>query len=374
MAKFNPNSILLIATRQMGDVLLATPLLRTLRRAYPEASIDVLVYTDKGGMLEGNRDCNAVIETDEHLDWRGLVRILRRIFRRYELAVTVQANDRGHLFAWLASRRRVGLIPDMTAASAWKRASCRAWAVLDNVHTHTVAQNLRLADLLGVPRDYSVVPPCCEHAEAIVNGLVPWPQQQGIAVLHPLPMWHYKRWTRQGWAELIAGLRDRGLKIVLTGGPADEEVAYCEALADGVDVLNLAGKLPIPALPALLGRARLFVGPDTSITHLAAACGLPTLALYGPSNPLKWGPWPAGWNLAATPYTMLARPWQRHGNVLLLQGVQPADRGVCLPCREEGCDKHKRSLSRCLSEMPASLVLAAADELLAGLVDPGKMR
>lgn len=359
-------TILLIATRQIGDVLLVTPLLRSLRRAHPGAVIDVLVYTDKGGMLAGNPDCNSVIETDEHPSWRGLARLLKRIFRRYELALTVQANDRGHILAWLAGRRRFGLVPDLAAASAWKRASCRAWALLDNVHTHTVVQNLRLTDLLGVPRDYTVVPPRNDDAGALVGALLPWAPGQGIAVLHPFPMWHYKRWTHQGWRELIAGLRARGMKIVLTGGPAAEEIAYCESLAVGGEALNLAGKLGLAALPALLARARLFVGPDTSITHLAAACGLPTLAIFGPSNPVKWGPWPAGCCTDPSPYAMLERPWQRRGNVLLLQGVQPADLGACLPCREEGCDKHKASLSRCLTEMPTAVVLAAADELLAG--------
>ena len=361
-------TILLVATRQIGDVLLVTPLLRSLRRAHPQAVIDVLVYTDKGGMLAGNPDCNEVIESDEHPDWRGHLRLCRRIFRRYDIALTVQANDRGHVYAWLAGRRRFGLIPDLTAASAWKRASCRAWALLDNVHTHTVVQNLRLADLIGVARDCTVVPPRCDYGEELVGRLVPWAQEQDIAVLHPFPMWHYKRWTPQGWRELIAGLRARGMKIVLTGGPAAAEVAYCESLAAAGDALNLAGRLPIPALPALFSRARLFVGPDTSVTHLAAACGLPTLAIYGPSNPVKWGPWPAGSCADPSPYRMLARPWQRRGNVLLLQGVQPEDLGACLPCREEGCDKHKASLRRCLTEMPAAAVLTAADELLAGRV------
>ena len=59
--KYSPNQILLIATRQIGDVLLVTPLLRSLRRAYPDAIIDVLVYEHKGGMLEGNPDYNTFI-------------------------------------------------------------------------------------------------------------------------------------------------------------------------------------------------------------------------------------------------------------------------------------------------------------------------
>ncbi|MFZ1908708.1 MAG: LPS core biosynthesis protein, partial [Burkholderiales bacterium] len=115
-----PRSLLLVAIRQIGDVLLATPLLRSLRQAYPDAVIDVLVYSDKGGMLEGNPDCNDVIAVDEHPDLRGTLRLLRRIYRRYELALTVQATDRAHFYAWLAAGRRVGLVPDLGPASAWK--------------------------------------------------------------------------------------------------------------------------------------------------------------------------------------------------------------------------------------------------------------
>jgi heptosyltransferase-3 len=358
-----PRSLLLVAIRQIGDVLLATPLLRSLRRAYPEAAIDVLVYSEKGGMLEGNPDCNEVIAVDEHPDLRGTLRLLRRIFRRYDLALTIQATDRAHLYSWLAAGRRVGLVPDLGAASAWKRRSCASWAALDNVDTHTVAQNLVLADLLGIPRCHEVVPPRDAGAERELAAL-PLAAGEPIAVLHPFPMWRYKRWTREGWEALIAWLRARGLQVVLTGGPEPEERAFCAALAADTGALDLAGRLPFGVLAALLQRARLYVGPDTSVTHLAAACGTPTLALYGPSNPVKWGPWPKGCDAEHSPYRMLARPWQRSGNVLLLQGIQPLDLGQCVPCRGEGCDKHKASFSRCLTEMPAEPVIEAAAALL----------
>ncbi len=360
----SPKSILLVATRQIGDVLLVTPLLRSLRLAFPTAVIDVLVYTNKGGMLEGNPDCDAIIESDEHPDWRGYWNLLRRITRRYQLAVTTQANDRGHIYAWIAGRRRVGLVPDLASQSSWKRRSCAAWTVLDNIATHTVVQNLRLADELGIARDYTVIPPRCADAERRVADLLPWNIGDAYAVLHPLPMWHYKRWTRSGWVGLIDALRERGFKVVLTGGPGDEERDFCAGLAQGMDVIELAGKLPFGALPELLRRARLFVGPDTALTHLAAACGTPTLALYGPSNPVKWGPWPVAGRYEVSPYTMLDRPWQRRGNVLLLQGVQPDDRAPCLPCREEGCDRHKRSASACLDDLPLEQVVSALDALL----------
>jgi heptosyltransferase-3 len=346
--------IVLLVLRRLGDVLLATPLLRSLRRAYPEASIDVLVYAGQEGMLEGNPDCNAVIGINPYPDVGGYTELMRRMWRRYDLALTTQANDRSHVYAWLFGKRRIGLVPDLGWSSAWKRASCSAYAVLDDVNTHTVVQNLVLADLLGIPRHYEVVPPQTKKLPDLPN--------EPYAVLHPYPKFNYKQWTPEGWKSLIAWLRAQGLRVVLSGGPDPDEKAYSAALASR-DVVDLTGQLPLGALSALYRKARLFVGPDTSTTHLAAACGVPTLALHGPTNPVKWGPWPARYS-GPNPYKRLGRPWQRAGNVILLQGVQPVDLGHCLPCHGEGCERHIASFSRCLTEMPLDPVTAAAAELL----------
>jgi len=351
-------TILLLVLRRLGDVLLATPLLRSLRRAYPEATIDAMVYSGQEGMLEGNPDCNAVIAVDPYPGRVGYLRLLRGRLRRYDLALTTQANDRSHGYALLFGKRRVGLVPDPGWASAWKRASCSAHAVLDDVNTHTVVQNLVLADLLGIKRCYEVVPPEKKTPQKLPS--------EPYVVLHPYPKFNYKQWTAEGWKTLIGWLRSKGLRVVLSGGPDRDEKAYNASLVPGGEALDLTGKLPLGALAALYRGARLYVGTDTSTTHLAAACGVSTLALYGPTNPVKWGPWPASHEPggAASPYKKLARPWQRAGNVILLQGVQPLDLGRCLPCRLEGCERHVRSFSRCLTEMPLDPVTAAADALL----------
>jgi heptosyltransferase-3 len=347
--------ILVLALRRLGDVLLATPLVRSLRRAHPDATIDVMVYAGQEEMLEGNPDCNEVIGVAPYPGRAGYARLLRRMWRRYDLALTTQTNDRSHVYAWLFASRRVGLVPDLGWSSAWKRMSCSAHAVLDDMNTHTVMQNLVLADLLGIARHHEVVPPEADKPPELPRA--------PYAVLHPYPKFNYKQWTREGWTSLMAWLRAQGLGIVLSGGPEPQEKAYNAALASTGGVVNLTGRLRLGELSALYRGARIFVGPDTSATHMAAACGVPTLALFGPTNPVKWGPWPAGFS-GSNPYQRRARPWQRVGNVILLQGVQPADLGRCLPCHLEGCERHVRSFSRCLTEMPLDPVSAAATELL----------
>ena len=115
------SKILLIATRQIGDVLLVTPLLRSLRNAYPKAQIDVLVYEHKGGMLEGNPDFNQLISVAEHPTINQYKTLLRNIFKRYELAISTLPGDRPILYALLAAPQRVSIVPKARWQDRWKR-------------------------------------------------------------------------------------------------------------------------------------------------------------------------------------------------------------------------------------------------------------
>jgi heptosyltransferase-3 len=119
------------------------------------------------------------------------------------------------------------------------------------------------------------------------------------------------------------------------------------------------GQLSWPKLAALLARARLFVGPDTSVTHLAAATGCPTVALFGPTDPRLWGPVPAG---GLAPMWEAAETIQRRKNVWLVQHPLP-----CLPCQKEGCERHIGSFSKCLDELQPAQVLRAVDAALGSM-------
>ena len=85
--------------------------------------------------------------------------------------------------------------------------------------------------------------------------------------------------------------------------------------------VNAAGRLTLGASACLVGGARVYVGPDTALTHVAAALGVPTVALFGPTDPVKWGPWPRGHPSGTNPWRRYGS--QRSGNVTLLQGVAP---------------------------------------------------
>ena len=358
--KYSPNKILLIATRQIGDVLLVTPLLRSLRRAYPQTIIDVLVYAHKGGMLEGNPDYNTCIEIAEHPNFNQYRILLKQILRRYDLAISTLAGDRPLIYALLAASQRIALVPPKRWQDKWKRLIVQAWTELDNQYTHTIIQNLRLADLLEIPRHYELIMPQAVNSVEILNEQLPFAwQNRTFAVLHLLPMWYYKRWTLAGWRHLIQYLTKTGLPVVITGGGSQLENTYIrEVLATAPSmVTNLAGKLRFSDVAKLIQASTIYVGPDTAVTHLAAATGTPTVALYGPTNPLKWAPWPSNYAKDKTPFERTGT--QQVGNVLLMRGI-----GECVPCQQEGCYKHKQSRSHCLEELDSIKVIEAIEKIL----------
>jgi heptosyltransferase-3 len=374
--KTPPKKVLLIATQQIGDVLLCTPLLKSMRVAWPNAVIDVLVYRNTSGILAGNSDCNTVIESDNYPSLSAYFKLLKTIFRKYDLAVTTQGNDRAHQYAFLAGKKRVGLIPNLKSKHWWKKMSCQRWSLLDEKNTHTVVQNLLLADLMGIDRQYALTPPkpsasaspstSTNDSLARLNQLLRFNlENTPYTIIHPLPMWQYKRWTDAGWLSLTHHLLSLGQHVVITGGPATSERSYAQQLSKPfVDhltcmVTSLAGETSFAEMSILLAHATAYIGPDTVTTHLASACGTPTLALFGPTNPVKWAPWPFGCHEAKSPWQGYSNEYQLVNNVMLLQG-----RGECVPCHKAGCDDNNNSHSRCLDELPADRVIDALTILL----------
>jgi heptosyltransferase-3 len=350
-----PSRILLVCTQRIGDVLLTTPLARSLKHAWPTARLDALVLPGTEGALAGNPDFAQIIALPQRVGLSEKLAQLCRLWRRYDLAVSPLPTDRARLFCRIAGRHSVGLL--QPAGERSKRWLLDRHAVFDDRDTHTVTMGLTLAGLLGIAPCAEVVPPRADWAPvaARLDEIASAP----YAVLHPYPKFTYKMWTPDGWIALSQTLQTRGLRIVLSGGPDAAECAYTRAIASRTGALDLAGQLSLGETAELIARARLFVGPDTAATHIAAATGVPTLALFGPSNPIKWGPWPHG-------RTQLASPWPRQGssrsgNVWLLQGE---DARGCVPCLQEGCQRRIDSPSDCLTTLSPARVIAAANGLL----------
>ena len=355
-----PGSVLVVVTLRIGDVLLATSLIRSIKTAWPRAMIDALVFKGTEGVLEANPDLRRILTIAERPGLLPHVRFLAGLYRRYDMALSCLTGDRPTLYAAIAGRWRAGFVEPRSGAR-WKTWLLSRPIPFDNLDTHTVAMDLALARMLGIaPRPEVVAAWSAGDASRAAAVVGAGERKSPYAVLHMHPKFSYKMWHAEGWIGLAQWLVGRGVVPVLTGSDDPVEVEFVRAVAGRMPeaTINAAGQLSLAQTASLIAGARVFVGLDTATTHLAAALSVPMVALYGPSNPVKWGPWPQG-------YTGALSPWRRAGTqtvgkVRLVQGT-----GACVPCGNEGCDRHLGSYSDCLLQLPLGTVIAAVEAALA---------
>ncbi len=358
----SPKRILVIITRRIGDVLLTTPLIHTLKAAWPQAKIDVLAFENTRDILSNHTDIQQVICIPTSSSKLSRLKFMMNMWNQYDLAISALPSDRATFFAWIAGKYRIGLVEN-NPNQPWKKYLLNDSVPFDNLTTHTVSMALKLASKLGLPLKHNISvnwnQKDIDHVEALFSEFA-LTDAQAFAVLHTYPKFSYKMWHSDGWLELVIWLNKKNIKVILTGSSEQDEMLYIQSLMYKLPAktLNFAGRLNFAQMAYLLKKACVYVGPDTVATHLAAAIGTPTVALFGPSNPIKWGPWPSGYSEVDSPWKMIGAS-QQVANVILLQGL-----GDCVPCLQEGCDRHTNSFSKCLDNLPANRVATAINTLL----------
>jgi heptosyltransferase-3 len=351
-----PKAVLVIALRYLGDLLLTTPLFHSIRKAYPDCQLDVLVSQGTAGILEGNPYINTIIQTPERKNVSEEIKLLRCLFRKYDVAFVTQTGGRPLFYSLVAASIRVAAVVPKKSRGWWKRFLVRYWEEFDDMDTHTVQQNLNLIRLIGIEAFPKVILPRGPVAYVPLKTNL---NKRDYAVLHMYPQRRYKRWTNEGWRAVGHFLGTQNVRLILSGSLAKKEVEYIQNIRSRLpeDTINLAGKLSLAELAEIIRGACLFIGPDTSVTHMAAATGVPVVALFGPTNPVKWAPGPINFSGEANPFSKQGS--QDVGNVHLIQGV-----AHCVPCHLEGCERLRNSYSDCLDTLPPSRVIKKIRQIM----------
>jgi heptosyltransferase-3 len=338
-----PHRVLCIKLKHIGDVLLMTAAIRAVRRAWPSSRVAALVPRGTEGVLEGNPDLDAIFSLDRGGGIPGDLRIIQTM-RRYapDVVLEMGGGDREAVLGWLSGARlRVGVAP--RGSGQWRRLLLTR-TVPWGGRRHTVEMNLDMAGALGIDtrdcRPVLVVQP--ETRTRMVTRLESLGAAAGrpLVVVHPVSRWLFKAWPEAGCAETIAAMVRRRMAIVaVTSGPEEREAETAHRIVAraAVPVINLVGQTTLTELAAVLERAALFVGVDSAPMHMAAALGVPVVALFGPSGEHHWGPWGEGHVVVAGQY-------------------------LCRPCGRDGCLGSKRSY--CLEAISAETVLRAVERAL----------
>ena len=345
---------LVVKLRHHGDVLLTSPVFTALKSHAPHASIDALVYADTADMLTGHPAIEQVHGIGRQ--WKELSAAARlshewKLFstlrsRQYDLLIHLSEHPRG---AWLSRALGVrhAVAPNISSKpNFWKKSFTHRFAQPLNARRHMVEWNLDALRRLGLqpaPEDRQLMLVAGAKADAAVEQRLQALGLDGQAFihLHPASRWEFKCWPTERTARLINALQARGLRVVMTAAPSEDERLHVTRILSQTEQapVNLCGELSLKEMAALSARAALFVGVDSAPMHIAAAMGTPVVALFGPSGEAQWGPW-------MVPHRV----------------VSSADH-PCRPCGIDGCGGGK--VSDCLVTLPESRVLAAIDELLA---------
>lgn len=298
--------ILIVKLSAIGDIIHTLPAVAALRQAYPKAWLAWIVENTGANLLRGNPDIDELITVDTRAWranwWVGLRHVwyVTRHLRQagFELCIDFQGLFKSSLVAYFSGAPvRLG----------FPRQRCREplSAILTNLHgpildpnAHVVEQLIALLQPLGITtaeRCFTIpMSDADEHFAARAWRELGLTSGVPVVVLNPGATWETKRWGELNYARLNDALiRRYQVRTLLTWGPGEEPLiqrvvratTYTPAIAPATTLLQLA---------ALLSRCSVFVGGDTGPLHLAAAVGTPTVALFGPSNPRRNGPYGSG--------------------------------------------------------------------------------
>ena len=275
-----------------------TPAIRAIRRRHPSAWLVCAVPPRCRQLLAGNPHVDAILEFDERAADRGLAG-LRRFIRR----IRVERFDQAFLLHRSMTRAlcvALAGVPQRVGYATWKRRWLLTTAVPsprpDTVHKVDVF--LKLLEAAGIPADgrhydLAVREEDRAYARQLLRAAGCGPDQPAVA-LHAGANWHLKRWPPGLFARVGDLLVERfGARVVLIGSsddrPMAEGIARRMQHAPGV----LAGQTTLPQLAALLGEVGAVISNDSGPLHIAAAVGVKTIGLFGPTKPELTAPPPA---------------------------------------------------------------------------------
>ncbi len=332
---------LVIKMRHHGDVLLTSPLFSNLKKAVPDAEVDAFIYKDTLPMLEGHPAISGYHLYDR--GWKklpffqkmakeaGLLRSIRK--KQYDLVINLTEGDRGAIAAVMSGAKiRVGFDPEK--AGFFKKGKIYTHIVKPCPHPrHTVERQLDVLRKIGIfpaPEDRDLYLHVDEQSKKKMAGI------GEFVLVHPVSRWRFKCLSPKQMAQLIRALHNEGEKIVISAGPDAQEIAMVEeilSLMPDCPALNLAGKLTLKELAALIGYSKALICVDSVPLHIASALKTPVVALFGPTSEQNWGPW-------------------MHPRARVV-----AKRLSCRPCYRDGCGGSK--MSDCLFTLSQEEILAA---------------
>ena len=283
---------LIVRLGALGDIVHAVPAAAALRRAYPEARIDWLVDARHRSIVDLITvvDRAIVLERSNASGWLDVTRRVRQT--RYDAAIDFQGLLKSAILARASGAGRViGFsvwhLREKTARPFYTDTDRRTRLEAD----HVILKNLRLLSAVGVHDERVEFPLADVESPALMAVQTSVGEGRPFALINPGAAWPNKRWPAERFGEVASFIHDiRGLPSFVLWGPGEEGLAGAVVDASA-GAARIAPRTGLADLLALSRAASLMISGDTGPLHIAAAAGTPIVAIFGPTDPHRNGPW-----------------------------------------------------------------------------------
>lgn len=333
--------VLVVRLRSIGDTVLSTPSLFALKRFLPRATIDILLEDWVAPVLDGFPHVDNII-TVPRGSATSRARLARRLrANRYDVVYNLHGGTTSTLLSRATgAKHRIGY-ENYQYARLHNHVAPSSSFLWGRDKTHSVEQQLALLGWTGVP--VTDRPPTqlavTENATAAVAarlrpaGL----EDSAFAVIHPAAAFATKQWAAENFGRVAEVLAGQGLPVIVI--TASKEAGLVNDLRQSSSALiHGLTDLTLPEITALLARARLFVGNDSGIAHIAAAVETPAVVIFGSSNRAHWS------------------PWARNVAEVVFEEME------CQPCHGYFCEKFEQP--ECIKRVPVERVMSAVERVL----------
>jgi len=335
--------LLVVRLRSIGDTVLATPSLFALRRFLPLAQIDILLEDWVAPVLLGSDLVDRVIPIarDSKTARARLARELRA--SRYDVVYNLHGGTTATLLTRATgAKHRVGF-GHYQYARLHNHAAPSSLEIWQRPSLHSVEQQLALIGWTGVPvtdrpptrlavTDSSLLSVAEKLRAAGFDD-----QDKPFAVIHPAAAFDTKQWAAENFAQVADELNARGLTPIVIVSAKEKQMLGSLMQQTSARVIGLSD-LGLPEVTVLASGARLFVGNDSGIAHIAAAAGAPCVVIFGSSNVAHW------------------RPWTTNPSEVVCEEMP------CQPCHGYFCAEFEKP--ECILRVPVERVVGAIDRIL----------
>jgi heptosyltransferase III len=346
----NCKKILIIIQRSNGDVFLSLSLISAIFEYYNFPQIDLLVNDDTFQVAKLLPNINSIYtfsyQKKRESRWSQEKKIIKNIYRNYDLSINLTASDRSVTYALLASKKSISAIEKDNKKSWWKKILLTHYYYFNN-NKHILINNLEPLNILKIDFENNQKSiEVSKKANLNIMKKLAAKKVNDFVIFHASTQYKYKIYPENLRNILLTSLSKLGLSILITGGNSSIDLEIKRQLPSLPNVFDFIGETSLEEFFALSELSIGYIGMDTLNMHISASQNKRIFAIFGPTNLRMWSPWSNQLRLSAT----LDKPIQTYGNITIFQADLP-----CVACGNAGCD-NRHGKSECLEHISPRLV------------------